>query len=195
MPGCFVAQPDCAPLYDDDSIPQEVEDLVKEAVDALWNYEWQPADFQAAQDARACNQTPVIPEPAQTVLATRFHGNYRRHRRDGAGQRKMESGLDGLIRCLEIVHGSVTGLKITVMDVVSCGDCVTALLIIAGTDLRPDGQTTVPGLFGAAAPTGRHFRAHTAVLFCLDNGRIKEDYLLYGSDVLFLNQSQVGHQP
>jgi hypothetical protein len=193
MPGCFVQQPDCAPIYDDDTIPQSVEDLVKEVVDALWNYEWQPADIQASQDAKSAGQSPVIPEPAQTVLANRFHPDYRRHRRDGAGQRKMESGLDGLIKCIDIVHNSVTGLRITVMDVVSCGDCVTALLIIEGIDLRPDGQTTVAGLFGAAVPTGRRFRAHTAVLFCLEDGKIKEDYLLYGADVLFPGQSQVGH--
>jgi ketosteroid isomerase-like protein len=184
MPGCFVAPDPCAPQQEDPQ-SQDQEDrayLVTSFIDALWNEPW--------------TGTPlVMPQAATDALANLVHANFVRHRRDGSGNRKMESGTIGLIYCLELVHNAVTDLVVTILDTVVCGDCVTVLFRIDGVDQRRDGQTNVAGLFGAAAPTGRRFRAHSAVLFCIEDGLIRDDHLLYGADILFSGPSLVGHQP
>jgi SnoaL-like domain len=194
MPACLTLPEECAP-QNDDSLDPGVEDLVKRYVDDLWNYEWTDDDHTASRTSKAGGGPPIMPPTTAGALNDLIHQDYTRHRRDGSGDRKMEAGVEGLIRCIDLVHEAVTDLKVTILDIVACGDCVAALLTIEGQDLRPDGQTEVPGLFGAARPTGRRFRIHTAVLFCLEDGLIKGDYLLYGADLLFFGQSYVGHNP
>jgi hypothetical protein len=205
MPGCLTLPDECAPPDDDPQSPDDPQSsegskaqMVRSFIDALWNYRWTDAERATSRDSKAGGGEPVMPATTDTALTNYLHGGYTRHRRDGSGTRKSDAGqdaIDGLIRCIDLVHEAVTDLQITILDVVVCGDCVTVLLLITGTDVRPDGRTDVPGLFGAASPTGRRFRVHTAVLYCFEGDRIRHDYLLYGADLLMLGQSYVGPQP
>jgi hypothetical protein len=194
MPGCGLLPDLCAP-QDDDSIDPVIEDLVRSFIDNVWNHPWTLQDLQAAQPTGSGGDPQTLPTVTEQALTTYLHQDYQRHRRDGSGARKKESGPGGLRRCIFLVKSAVTDLRITVLDIAVCDDCVAVMLLIEGQDLRPDRVTNLPGLFGAASPTGRRFRLHSSVLFCLDQNRIKGDHLLYGADLLFYGASQVGHAP
>ena len=188
MPGCLTLPHECAPIHDD-SLDPAIEDVIRRYIDAVWNYRWTDDDHTASQSSLDGGGLPVMPPPTAAALPTLIHDDFTRHRRDGSGNRKMEAGVDGLIACINLVHNAVTDLSITILDIVASGDCVAALLVIEGQDLRHDRRSDVAGLFGAPRPTGRRFRTHTAVLLCLKDGRIKSDHLLYGADLLFFGQS------
>src|SRR3954454_19878091 len=107
MPGCGFAPDDCAPQQPD-SLDPAIEDLVKDFIDAVWNHSWTAGEYLAAQPLGPGGDPRDLPQVTEDALTNYMHQHYERHRRDGSGTRKMETGTAGFRKCIYLVHCAVT---------------------------------------------------------------------------------------
>ncbi len=182
MAGCSTLPTPCDPAEPDppDYDEQANGDIVRQFIEQVWNTPWTADDDREFLAQMAAGNTAFVPKPIATALELLRRDDTVRHRRDADQKPVKSSGKDDYARCVNRVHEIAQDIRIAVIDLLPVEDRVTAVLQVRGVDRRADGRSDLPGAFGRMPPSGQPFRLQTATVYRIANGKIAEDWLLYG---------------
>lgn len=175
MGACIVRPRTCAPPTLD--VPTDAEtsnaDVVRELVRQVWNYQWSAAD-----EKRFRSDSGHLPRPVRGAIKKLVSPRVVRHRFDDADSPRRGDGIGDLEQCIRDVHTVCTDLHVEVVQLMSAGDRVMAMLVLSGTDRRADGDAGAEGVLDRTPASGKPFRSSVAATYRLSRGKIVEDWSL-----------------
>jgi hypothetical protein len=182
MAGCSTLPNPCDPAEPDPETPEEQanSDVVREFIEQVWNTPWTAEDTKEFLALRAKGNLTYVPKAVAAALQRLRSKDTIRHRRNAQLKPVKSSGEDDYAKCVNAVHEIAQDISIAVIDLIAVKDRVTAVLQVRGIDKRADGRTDLSGAFGRTPPTGQAFRLQTATVYRVREGKIAEDWLLYG---------------
>ena len=190
MGACIVRPRTCAPPTAD--VPTDAEkkneDVIRELIRQVWNYRWTAAD-----EKRFGADKSYLPRPVRGAIKKLVSPRVVRHRFDDTDSPRRGDGQADLEQCIRDVHAVCTDLNIEIVQLMSAGDRVMAMLVLTGTDQRADGDGSAEGVLDRTPASGRPFRSSVAATYRLSRGKIVEDWSL--SDQPGLSLQLVGPDP
>ena len=190
MGACIVRPRTCAPPTPD--VPTDAEKqneyVVRELVRQVWNYRWTTAD-----EKRFRADPTHLPRPVRSAIKKLVSPRVVRHRFDDTDSPRRGDGIGDLEQCIRDVHTVCTDLHIEIVQLMTSGDRVMAMLVLTGTDRRADGNAGDAGVLDRTPPSGKPFRSSVAAVYRLSRGKITEDWTL--SDQPGLSLQLVGPEP
>lgn len=186
MGGCSVRGDPCGSPVADPPSPQEAANcqLVRDFIEKVWNHDWSAAEDQEFRQERLAGNENYVPPAVAAALGQFCSAATIRHRQDQNGAPIKSSGPDDYENCVNRVHEVTPDLRIAILHLVGQGDRVFAQIKVSGTHRRLNPGPNLVGAFGLP-DTGRAFEMQTATLYQIANGRIAEDWLLYGAALQF----------
>ena len=181
MGGCSVLGNPCGNPGEDPQSPEETAncDLVAKFIQQVWNHQWTPAENTRFLEEKELGNREYVPDDVAAALARFCSAATVRHRQDGMGNPIRSSGPGDYENCINLVHEVTPDLRIDLIQVIGHGDRVVAQIRVSGSNQRLDGKQDQKGAFERPAD-GRRFSLQTATLYRMEQGRIAEDWLLYG---------------
>lgn len=189
MAGCTVLPDPCEAPVDDPPTEEESanSEVVERFIQQVWNHCWTPDENATYLAERNRGNRAYVPAAVDAALQALRSPTTIRHRRGRDGRPIRSSGADDYATCVNAVHGVAQDIHITVIDLVGVGhDGVIAHLMVEGTDRRADGRTDKASAYGADRPTGQRFRQYVTTFYLVCDGMIREDRLLSGGEVTYL---------
>ena len=186
MGGCTVIKAPCGlPVADPPSLAEEQNcTLVRNFIEQVWNHAWTAAEnAQFLQEKQGGNHE-FVPPAVAAALGQFCSPATIRHRQAANGDPIRSGGPGDYENCINLVHEVMPDLRIEILHVVGQDDRVFAQIRLSGTHRRLDGNGTKLGAFGLP-DTSWSFDLQTATLYRIENGRIAEDWLLYGARPTF----------
>ena len=175
MGACIVRPRTCAPPTPD--VPTDAEkkneDVVRELVRQVWNYRWTASD-----EKRFRSDKTHLPRPVRSAIRKLVSPRVVRHRFDDLNAPRRGDGQADLEQCIRDVHTVCTDLTIEIVQIMSAGDRVMAMLVLTGTDRRADRDEDGEGVLDRTPASGRPFRSSVAATYRLSRGKIVEDWSL-----------------
>ena len=175
MGACIVRPRTCAPPTPD--VPTDAEqrnaEVVRELVRQVWNHRWSAAD-----EKRFGADKTYLPRPLRGAIRKLVSPRVVRHRFDDADSPRRGDGQADLEWCIRDVHAVCTDLHVEVVQLMTAGDRVMAMLVLTGTDRRADGDAGAEGVLDRTPASGKPFRSSVAAVYRLSRGKIVEDWSL-----------------